>query len=118
MPDAIVGGRLHGAPQTHRNSNGERIVTAFVRVTLADLEGIFIRHGTPDGADFFVSVSATDDRAAAELLALSEGDRVLLNGIAKVGSYESRDDGQKRPSIDLTVHDVLPGPARQPKSNN
>lgn len=93
MIDALIAGKLHGAPSQKTSKNGNTFTTAKVRV--------------PTGEDStFCNVIAFDDGAQAALLALGPGEAVALAGSLKVGTWTAR-DGTARPSLDMTASQVL-----------
>lgn len=93
MIDALIAGKLHGAPSQKTSKNGNTFTTAKVRV--------------PSGDDsIFCNVIAFDDGAQAALLALGTGEAVSLAGSLKVGTWTAR-DGTARPSLDMTASQVL-----------
>ena len=94
MIDALVSGRLHGAPVERTARNGSRFATAKLRVSLRD------------GAAIFVNVISFSNTAITALLALADGDSAALAGELTVKTYTAQ-DGTARPSLDLLAHAVL-----------
>ena len=93
MIDALVTGKLHGAPQQRTGKSGKPFTICKVRV--------------PTGEDAtFCNVIAFDDATQAALLALGDGEAVALAGSLKVGTWTAR-DGTARPSLDLTASAAL-----------
>lgn len=93
MIDALIAGKLHGAPSQKTSKNGNTFTTAKVRV--------------PSGDDsIFCNVIAFDQDAQSALLALGTGEAVALAGTLKVGTWTAR-DGAARPSLDMTASQVL-----------
>lgn len=93
MIDALIAGKLHGAPSQKTSKNGNTFTTAKVRV--------------PSGDDsIFCNVIAFDQDAQGALLALGAGEAVALAGSLKVGTWTTR-DGTARPSLDMTASQVL-----------
>ena len=94
MIDALIGGRVHGAPKSRTAKNGQRFATAVVRASLRD------------GSAIFVNVITFAEAALGTLLALSDGDSVALSGelTPKVFVPEG---GEPRPSVDLLAHAVI-----------
>lgn len=93
MIDALIAGKLHGAPSQKTSKNGNTFTTAKVRV--------------PTGEDStFCNVIAFDEGAQAALLALGPGEAVALSGSLRVGTWTAR-DGTARPSLDMTASQVL-----------
>jgi single-stranded DNA-binding protein len=94
MIDALLSGRLHGAPVARTASNGNQFATAKVRVS------------GRDGEAHYANVIAFDEAAVAALLALSAGDSVALAGELTPKVWTDK-DGTARPSLDLVAHAVL-----------
>lgn len=94
MIDALIQGRLHGAPQPRTSKNGNPFATAKLRTPMAN------------GESAFVNVIAFSDKARAALLVLQDGDAVAFAGELKVSVYTDK-NGEARPSLDLTAHAVL-----------
>ena len=92
--DALISGRLHGAPKSRTSANGNRFAVCTVRTA------------TREGAAIFVSVIAFDEAAVTALLALQDGDSVALAGELTPKVY-SPQNGEPRPSLDLLAHAVL-----------
>lgn len=94
MIDALIAGRLFGAPLARTAKTGSQYCTAKVRV------------GVPDGQAIFATVIAFSQSACAALLALADGDSVALSGELTIGTYAGK-DGTARVSLDLKAHAVL-----------
>lgn len=93
MIDALIAGKLHGAPQQRTAKTGRTFTTCKVRV--------------PTGEDAtFCNVICFDDAAQAALLALGAGEAVSLAGTLKVGTWTDR-DGVTHPSLDLVASKLL-----------
>ncbi len=93
MIDALMAGKLHGAPQQRTSKAGNAFTICKVRV--------------PTGEDsLFCNVICFDQTAQAALLALAAGDAVSLAGSLKVGIWQAQ-DGTARPSLDMTASQVL-----------
>lgn len=93
MIDALMAGKLHGAPQQRTSKNGNAFTICKVRV--------------PTGEDgVFCNVICFDQTAQAALLALGTGDAVSLAGSLKVGTWTDK-DGVTRASLDMTASQVL-----------
>lgn len=92
MIDALIAGKLHGAPQQRTSKNGNPFTTCRVRVHNGDESALCM-------------VICFDREAQAALLALGEGEAVALAGSLKVGIWEGKDGA--RPSLDLTASRVL-----------
>ena len=95
MIDALISGRLHGAPQARTSKTGSQFVTAAVRVP------------TKDNGSMFASVIAFSGTACRALLALQEGDAVALAGELTPKLYQPKGGGEPRASLDLVAHAVL-----------
>lgn len=93
MIDALIAGRLYGAPAQREGRSGPYAV-AKVRVSVRD------------GEAYFVHVIAFAEQAVSALLALSDGDSVALSGELTPKVYQPK-DGPPRPSLDLLAHAVL-----------
>jgi single-stranded DNA-binding protein len=94
MIDALISGRLHGAPQSRTSKNGTAFATAVVRTA------------TRDGNAIFCNVITFDAKAVTALLGLSEGDSVALAGELTPKVYQPP-NGEPRSSLDLLAHAVL-----------
>lgn len=94
MIDALIAGRLHGAPKSRTSSAGKPFATATVRTA------------TRDGSAIFVSVITFEAAAVTALLALGDGDSVALAGELTPKVYTPQ-GGEPRPSLDLLAHAVL-----------
>ena len=94
MIDALIAGRLYGAPSERTSSNGNTYATAKVRVSVRS------------GEAYFVNVIAFAPPAIAALLALSDGDSVALSGELTPKTWTDK-QGEARPSLDLLAHAVL-----------
>lgn len=93
MIDALIAGRLHGAPNRRTSKNGNAFTVAKVRV--------------PTGEEsVFCNVICFAEPAQAALLALGDGEAVALAGTLKVGTWQAK-DGTHKPSLDLTAAQVL-----------
>jgi single-stranded DNA-binding protein len=92
--DALISGRLYGAPVEREARNGNRFVTAKVRAAARNGEALF------------VNVVAFLESAVTALLALGDGDAVALAGELSAKAYTDK-QGEPRPSLDLVAHAVL-----------
>lgn len=95
MIDALVQGRLHGAPQQRTGASGKAFVVAKARTP------------TTNGDALFVNVIAFSADAQAALLALGDGDAVALSGELTPKVWQPKDGGEPRPVLDLLVRAVL-----------
>jgi len=94
MIDALVAGRLHGAPEIKTSQKGKRYAAAHVRAF--DGGGKVIR----------VYVVAFAESAINALLALKDGDSVALTGELTPKAYIGQ-HGDALPRLDLLAHAVL-----------
>lgn len=94
MIDALIGGKIYGTPSEHVSKAGKPYARAKVRVPTGGEESIF------------VSCIAFDADPVGALLALGEGDSVAMSGSLKPGVWTDR-QGNARPALDMTVHQVL-----------
>lgn len=94
MIDALIAGKLFGAPQKRTGKSGHPFVVAKARATAGD------------GESLFVNVIAFDAKAQAALLALDDGDSVALSGELTPKVWVDK-EGVSRPSLDLVAHAVL-----------
>jgi len=93
MIDALIAGKLRGAPSQRTSKNGNPFTVAKVLVPASD-------------GNVFCNVIAFNESAQAALLALGDGEAVALAGALKVGVWQAQ-DGSTRPSLDLTAAQVL-----------
>lgn len=94
MIDALVSGKLYGAPAARTSKTGQSFATARLRAP------------TASGESFFVSIVAFSESAVRALLALTDGDSIAVTGELKVSTYTAK-DGTAKPSLDLVAHAVL-----------
>lgn len=94
MIDALIAGRIFGAPQSRTSKSGQPFATGRLRVSMAN------------GESLFASIVAFSSTALAALLALQDGDSVAISGELKIGIYSDK-QGQAKPSLDLVAHAVL-----------
>ena len=102
---ALVTGTLFRAP----NSAPQRLATHYVTATIKAKDG--------DAFQFW-RVTAFSESVQSELMRLTEGDALSVQGALKVEEYEK--DGQKRVSLGVIADHVLalrqpPKPYRQDK---
>jgi single-stranded DNA-binding protein len=104
---ALVSGALFRAPEQKTAKTGKPYVAATIKVVTAG----------DNSADFW-SILAFSDSAQAELLRLSEGDKVTIQGTFKLETYVAR-DGETRIGRTLFADHVLvlrqPPRERKPK---
>lgn len=94
MIDALIAGKLYGAPKQGTGKNANTYTTAKVKVA------------TAAGDMLLCGVIAFDETAQAALLALGDGDSVALSGTLTPKVYQAK-DGEYRPGLDLVAHAVL-----------
>lgn len=94
MIDALICGRLHGAPKSRTSSNGRPFATAVVRTA------------TRAGEAIFVNTIVFAQPAVTALLALADGDSVALAGELTPKVFVPK-QGEPRPSLDLLGHQVI-----------
>lgn len=95
MFDALISGKLFGAPKQGTSKNGNAYATAKMRAPT----GI-------DGETLFCNIITFSESAVQTLMALGDGDAVAVAGAVKLGSYQAK-DGQTRIGVDVTAHQVL-----------
>ncbi|WP_028228368.1 hypothetical protein [Paraburkholderia ferrariae] len=95
MIDALIAGRLHGAPTVRMSRDGKyRFVTGKLRCAGGD------------GEILFVDIVAFSDSAKACLLELSDGDSAALCGSLTVSVWQPSAGGPK-PQVRLNVTGAL-----------
>jgi hypothetical protein len=94
MSDALIAGRLYGAPQQRTTKTGKAFVTGKLRVSVAN------------GETAFISFICFAPPAVAAILALQDGDSVALSGEATPKAWIDK-EGQPRAGLDLVAHVVL-----------
>ena len=94
MIDALLAGKIHGQPAQRTSKAGRPFAVCKVRVATGAEDSIF------------VSVIAFDSDPVNAILALNQGDSVALSGSIKPGVWTDR-DGNTKPSLDMTAHQVL-----------
>ncbi len=94
MIDALIAGKIHGQPAQRTSKAGRPFAVCKVRVATGAEDSIF------------VSVIAFDSDPVNAILALNQGDSVALSGSIKPGVWTDR-DGNTKPSLDMTAHQVL-----------
>ena len=94
MIDALISGKLYGAPAQRTSKTGKPFALAKVRAAGGD------------GESLFVNVIAFDDAPVTALLALGDGDSVALSGSLTPKTWTDK-EGNTRPSLDLVAHQVL-----------
>lgn len=94
MIDALIAGRLRGAPTFRTASNGAPF--ASFRLAATDRNGVSVLCSC-------ITFSAT---ACAAVQALSDGDSVAVSGEATFKTWEGN-DGTQRHCLDVLVHGVM-----------
>jgi hypothetical protein len=94
MIDALIAGKLYGAPRAMTSKVGKPFATARLLVAAAD------------GQSVFANLIALDPVAVSRLLALTHGDSVAVCGSVTPTVYEDK-QGQHRPALDVVAHQVL-----------
>ena len=80
MIDALIAGKLVGAPQQRTGASGKPFVTARVRVPTRDSDAMF------------ASVIAFSNTVQSALMALGDGDSVALSGELTPKTWPDRQD--------------------------
>ncbi|HRN76602.1 single-stranded DNA-binding protein [Ottowia sp.] len=94
MIDALIAGKLVGAPQQRTGASGKPFVTARVRVPTRDSDAMF------------ASVIAFSNTVQSALMALGDGDSVALSGELTPKTWTDR-QGATHPALDVVAHAVL-----------
>lgn len=94
MIDALIAGRLRGAPQFKTAANGSPFVS--FRLSATDRSG----------ASLLCSCIAFSDTARAAVQALEDGDSVAVSGEVAVKTWAGN-GGPQRLGLDVLVHGVL-----------
>jgi single-strand DNA-binding protein len=99
----ILMGRLTRDPEQRSTSTGKTIVSFSIAVD---------RVGQDDSADFF-NVTAWEKLGELVMQYLSKGRRVLVQGRLRQDSWDDKETGKKRSSVEVTATDVtfLDGPS-------
>jgi single-stranded DNA-binding protein len=93
MTSVLIKGELFRAPEEKTSKGGNLFATATVRV----------RNG--DGSDFW-RIAAFSETARAELLRLSAGESVAIQGVLKVSLW-SKDEAEVRVNLECVADHVL-----------
>lgn len=94
MIDALISGRLRGAPSVRTGSNGAPF--AVFRVSAAD----------KTGASVLCSCIAFSATVMEAVQRLSDGDSIAVTGEAAITTWNAS-DGTPRQGLDVTAHQVL-----------
>jgi single-stranded DNA-binding protein len=88
----LIAGSLFREPERRTSKAGKPFVTATIRAK--------------DGADGnFWNIVASSESAQSELMRLSEGEAMAVQGAMRIEEYEK--DGQKRVSLSIVAEHVL-----------
>ena len=93
MIDALIGGKISGAPAKRTGPSGKPFVVAKVRTP------------TGQGETIFINVIAFDEAVGDALVALSDGDSVALSG-AMTPKVWTPANGAPRGVMDLIAHSI------------
>jgi single-stranded DNA-binding protein len=93
MIDILASGKLFGVPTKRTSKGGSVYVTGKLRVATGD-------------APTYINFICFRETVGAALLALGDGTPCAIAGDMKITSYTAR-DGTTKPSIDLTVSEIL-----------
>ena len=111
----ILMGRLTRDPEQRTTPSGKTIVSFSIAVD---------RVGQDDSADFF-NVTAWEKLGELVMQYLGKGRRVLVQGRLRQDSWDDKETGKKRSSVEVTATDVtfLDGPsdsagAREPSTSS
>jgi single-strand DNA-binding protein len=106
----ILMGRLTRDPEQRTTSTGKTIVSFSIAVD---------RIGQDDSADFF-NVTAWEKLGELVMQYLSKGRRVLVQGRLRQDSWDDKETGKKRSSVEVTATDVtfLDGPSDNNSTSN
>jgi single-strand DNA-binding protein len=101
----ILMGRLTRDPEQRSTSTGKTIVSFSIAVD---------RVGQDDSADFF-NVTAWEKLGELVMQYLAKGRRVLVQGRLRQDSWDDKETGKKRSSVEVTATDVtfLDGPSSE-----
>jgi single-strand DNA-binding protein len=101
----ILMGRLTRDPEQRSTSTGKTIVSFSIAVD---------RVGQDDSADFF-NVTAWEKLGELVMQYLAKGRRVLVQGRLRQDSWDDKETGKKRSSVEVTATDVtfLDGPSNE-----
>jgi len=99
----ILMGRLTRDPEQRTTTTGKTIVSFSIAVD---------RIGQDDSADFF-NVTAWEKLGELVMQYLAKGRRVLVQGRLRQDSWDDKETGKKRSSVEVTATDVtfLDGPS-------
>lgn len=92
----ILMGRLTRDPEQRTTSTGKTIVSFSIAVD---------RIGQDDSADFF-NVTAWEKLGELVMQYLAKGRRVLVQGRLRQDSWDDKETGKKRSSVEVTATDV------------
>lgn len=95
MIEALVTGKLHGAPEQRLDKTNQPFSVCKVRASLAG-----------DNENVLVNVIAFDADACAALLDMHDGDGISLAGTITPRVWTDK-QGNTRPVLDMVAHRVL-----------
>ena len=98
MIEALLMGKLTGAPEPRTSKGGRPYVQARLRVPIGAEDSVFVR------------LTAFSESVCSALLALGDGDAAAVSGTLKPGAWVDR-DGAAKPNLDLSCG---PGAHRPP----
>jgi single-stranded DNA-binding protein len=94
MIDALIAGKIYGAPQQRTGKNGSAFVTAKARCASGEGDGVFI------------NVIAFGADTCHALMALEDGDAVSMAGTLTPKVWTDK-DGVAHPALDIVAHQIL-----------
>jgi single-stranded DNA-binding protein len=94
MIDALVTGKVFGAPAQKVGKSGKPFAVCKVRAPMHDGESIFI------------NVIAFDQNPCAALMGLGDGDAVALAGLLTPKVWTDR-EGVSKPALDMVAQQVM-----------
>ena len=95
--DALLNGKLMNQPTQRTSKNGNPFTTCRIRVAGA---------GAGESDSLLVNCIAFAEPAQAALMSLDAGEAIAVAGALKVGIWQTN-DGTTKPSLDVTVSQVL-----------
>lgn len=94
MIEGLISGKLYGLAEKRSGKNATHFAVAKVLAT------------TGEGESLFVNVIAFHPDACAALMALDEGDAVVLAGALTPKVWTDK-QGNTRPALDMVAHQVM-----------
>jgi single-stranded DNA-binding protein len=92
--EALIAGKVHGAPEQRTSKSGKPFTVAKVRAAAGD------------GDMQFINVVVFSESAQAALLALDDGDAVALAGQLTAKAWIDK-EGAAKPNLNLVAQQVL-----------